>query len=98
MRSMFRPDFIQNDEDWIIWLLGDEFHEHASPEQLIERTRLSGDQVEEVLRNLERIKAVRIVRISGRFPPDNIATVGLQKTGFTMYEELKQRHDGYDRQ
>ncbi|HVP95421.1 MAG TPA: hypothetical protein VMS89_09670 [Methanoregulaceae archaeon] len=93
---MFRPDFIHTDEDWVIWLLGSEFHGHASPQQILERTHLDGGQVEEVVRNLERIKAVRVVRIPGRFPPENIATVGLQKTGFSVFEGLKQANDIHD--
>jgi len=90
---MFRPDFIHNDEDWVIWLLGDEFHEHASPQQIIERTHLSPGQVEEVIRNLERILAVRVVRIPGRFPPENIAMIRLHKNGLSMFEGLKQLKD-----
>ena len=89
---MFRPDFIQTNEKWVIWLLGEEFHTHATPRQLEERTRLQPVQVDEAVRNLERIKAVRVVRIPGRFPPDNVETVGLQKQGLVMYEELKRTH------
>jgi hypothetical protein len=86
---MFRPDFIHTNEDWVIWLLGEEFHTHATPRQLEERTRLLTVQVDEAVRNLERIKAVRVVRIPGRFPPDNVETIGLQKQGQDIYEELK---------
>jgi len=86
---MFRPDFIQNDEDWVIWLLGGEFPKHANPEQLRERTHLTSGQLDEVIRNLERMKAIRVIRIPGRFPPDNIENVALQKYGDSMFEELK---------
>jgi hypothetical protein len=86
---MFRPDFIQTNEEWVIWLLGEEFHTHATPRQLEERTRLLPAQVDEAVRNLERIKAVRVVRIPGSLPPDNVETIGLQKQGRVMYEELK---------
>ncbi len=86
---MFRPDFIHTNEEWVIWLLGEEFPSHASPQQLIERTRLLAEQVDEAVRNLERIKAVKVVRIPGRFPLENVQTVGLQKAGYSMFDELK---------
>ena len=88
---MFRPDFIENDEDWVIWLLGGEFPGHATPEQIIERTHFTSGQLDEAIRNLERIKALRVIRIPGRFPPDNIEKVALQKYGDSMFEELKLR-------
>jgi hypothetical protein len=86
---MFRPDFIHTNEEWVVWLLGEEFHTHATPRQLEERTRLLPAQVDEAVRNLERIRALLVVRIPGRFPPDNVETVGLQKHGQVMYEDLK---------
>jgi len=88
---MFRPDFIENDEEWVIWLLGGEFPGHANPEQLIERTHLTREQLDEVIMNLERIKAIRVIRIPGRFPPDNIEKVALQKYGDSMFDKLKLR-------
>ena len=33
------PDFIHTPEEWIIWLLGAEFHESASVDMLVQRTR-----------------------------------------------------------
>jgi len=93
---MFRPDFIPSNEEWVIWLLGEEFHTHATPRQLQERTRLLPEQVDEVVRNLERIRAVRVVRMPGKFPPDNVETIGLQKQGHAMYEDLKRAGDRQD--
>lgn len=88
---MFRPDFIQNNEEWVIWLLGEEFHTRATPRQLEERTRLLPVQVEEAVRNLERVRAVRVVRVPGKFPPDNVQEIGFQRHGQDLYEELKNR-------
>jgi hypothetical protein len=88
---MFRPDFLLNDEEWVIWLLVVEFHGQASPQQIIERTHLDLDQVDEVIRNLDRIRAIRIVTIPGKFPPENIRSIGLRKTGIALYEDLQQR-------
>lgn len=85
---MFRPDFLRTNEEWCIWLLADEFNNHATPQQIIERTRLTPGQVEEIIRDLERMKAIRVVTIPGMFPPDNIKAIGLQKSGTAMYQEL----------
>lgn len=88
---MFRPDFIRTNEEWVIWLLGEEFHNRATPGQLEERTRLLPEQVDEALRNLERVRALRVVRIPGKFPPDNVREVGLQSYGHQLYDQLKER-------
>ena len=82
----FRPIFIKTDEDWVIWLLAEEFHETATPEMLIERTNLLPDQVDEVLRNLERIKAIKAIRDKGP-----IRTIHIAPYGWRRYEELKSR-------
>ncbi|MCU0629292.1 MAG: hypothetical protein MUE45_07435 [Methanoregulaceae archaeon] len=35
------PDFIHTPEEWIIWLLGSEFHDTATIDMLVQRTRYS---------------------------------------------------------
>jgi len=59
------PDGIRTHEEWIVWLLGEEFHEKAGVDMLVQRTHLSPDQIEEAVRNLERIRAVRAERQDG---------------------------------
>ena len=59
------PDGIRTNEEWITWLLGEEFHEKAGADMLVQRTHLSAEQVEEAVRNLERVKAVRAERQGG---------------------------------
>jgi len=78
------PDFVRNNEEWIIWLLGSEFHAKARFQALIQRTRLLDDQVEEAVRNLERVKAVRVDREAGA-----IISVTMLPDGNHLFEELR---------
>ena len=91
---MFMPEFLNSNEEWVIFLLGDEFHGTATPEQIRERTGLDPDQVEEAARNLELMRAARIIRIGGKTPPENIQSIGLQNRGNALFEELKNREQG----
>jgi len=88
---MFMPEFLNSNEEWIIWLLGEEFHGTATPEQIRERTGLSPEQVEEAARSLEQMRAARIIRIGGRLPPDNVQSIGMSGRGEQLYRELKER-------
>lgn len=85
------PEFLNSNEEWVIWLLGEEFHGTASPEQIRERTGLGPDQIDEAARNLERTRAARVVRIGGRVPPDNVQSIGLMNRGEILYQGLKER-------
>jgi hypothetical protein len=80
------PDGIRNNEEWITWLLGEEFHEKAGADMLVQRTHLSPEQVEEAVRNLERIKAVRAERQGGV-----LSRVFLLPYGRSLFNELKGR-------
>jgi len=91
---MFKPDFIANNEAWCIWLLGNEFNGKASPQQIVERTGLTLEQVNGIILDLERMKAIRVERIPGKFPPENIKKIGLKSAGTVLYEELLQRQIG----
>jgi hypothetical protein len=82
------PDGIRTNEEWIVWLLGEEFHEKAGADMLVQRTHLSMDQVEEAVRNLERIRAVRAERHDGV-----LSRVFMLPGGKTMLLELKDRLD-----
>ncbi|HOP67769.1 MAG TPA: hypothetical protein PLM96_08910 [Methanoregulaceae archaeon] len=78
------PDFVRDNEEWIIWLLGSEFHEKASFQALVQRTRLLDEQVEEAVRNLERVKEVRVEREAG-----SIVSVSLLPGGIELFESLR---------
>jgi hypothetical protein len=80
------PDGIRTNEEWIVWLLGEEFHDKAGADMLVQRTHLSLDQVEEAVRNLERIRAVRAEREDGV-----LSRVFILPGGKTMLLELKDR-------
>jgi hypothetical protein len=82
------PDGIRTNEEWIVWLLGEEFHDKAGADMLVQRTHLSMDQVEEAVRNLERIRAVRAEREDGV-----LSRVFILPGGKTMLLELKDRLD-----
>ncbi len=56
------PDFIHTPEEWIVWLLGSEFHESASIDMLVQRTRYSREDVLSYIGVLERMKAIRVNR------------------------------------
>lgn len=77
------PDFINNNEEWIIWLLGSEFHSKAGFQALIQRTRLLENQIEEAVRNLERVKAVRVDRETG-----TIVSVIMLPGGDHLFKDL----------
>ncbi len=87
MKTMFiTPDGIRTNEEWITWLLGEEFHDKAGAEMLVQRTHLSMDQVEEAVRNLERIRAVRAERKDGV-----LSRVFMLPGGRTLLLDLKDR-------
>jgi hypothetical protein len=80
------PDGIRTNEEWVIWLLGEEFHEKAGADMLVQRTRLTFGQVEEAVRNLERVKALRAERKAGV-----LSKVYMLPYGRTLFTELKDR-------
>jgi hypothetical protein len=80
------PDGIRTNEEWITWLLGEEFHEKAGADMLVQRTHLSMEQVEEAVRNLERVKAVRAERQGGV-----LFRVFMLPYGRSLFRELKGR-------
>ena len=80
------PDFIHTPEEWIIWLLGSEFHDTATIDMLVQRTRYSREDILSFVGVLERMKAVRVNRnIKNAMIIDSIALV---PKGRKMYGEL----------
>jgi hypothetical protein len=83
------PDFIHTPEEWIVWLLGSEFHNNATIDMLVQRTRHSREDTLTFIGNLERMKAVRVNRnVRNATIIDSVALV---PNGVCMFEELRHR-------
>lgn len=80
------PDFIHTPEEWIIWLLGSEFHDTATIDMLVQRTRYSCEDIISSVGVLERMKAIRVNRNAGNAMI--IDSVALIPNGKKMYGEL----------
>jgi hypothetical protein len=83
------PDFIHNKEEWTVWLLGSEFHDTATIDMLVQRTRYSREDILDSVGVLERMKAIRVNRnAENAMIIDSIALV---PNGKKMYRELMLR-------
>lgn len=80
------PDFIRTPEEWIIWLLAEEFHGTASIEMIVQRTRYGRDEVISFVGGLERMKAVRVNRNAR--DATVIDSVGLVPNGRRISREI----------
>jgi hypothetical protein len=83
------PDFIHTLEEWIIWLLSEEFHGSATLAMITQRTGFGQKDVLDSIGSLERMKAIKVVR-----NPRNamlIDSIGLVPPGRTMAGQLKNR-------
>jgi hypothetical protein len=83
------PDFIHTLEEWIVWLLGSEFHDTATIDMLVQRTRYSRDDVISSVGVLERMKAVRVNRNARNAMI--IDSIALVPNGKRMCVDLKER-------
>jgi len=90
------PNFLRNNEEWIVWLLDGEFSGSATPLALSSRTGLPLDTIHDNFLYMERVGLLSIDRNPGKKYPEEIAKVGLTATGRILYEELKQRPDPGD--
>jgi ribosomal protein S28E/S33 len=88
---MFMPDFIRNLDEWIIWLLGEEFHGPATPVMIVQRTGYREEDVTNSIGALERMKAIKVIRNVQH--PLKIEKIGLVPDGNRLYEDLKRRRD-----
>jgi ribosomal protein S28E/S33 len=88
---MFMPDFIKNLDEWIIWLLAEEFHQSATPVMILQRTGYSEKDVMNSIGALERMKAIKVIRNVQQ--PMKIEKIGLVPDGNRLYEELKKRRN-----
>jgi hypothetical protein len=85
------PDFIHTIEEWIIWLLSEEFHGSATVEMITQRTGYRERDVLDSIGSLERMKAIKVVR-----NPRNamvIDSIGLVPPGRKMADQLKSRRE-----
>lgn len=88
---LIMPDFIHDLEEWIVWLLSEEYQGSATPAMIIQRTGYGERDVLDSIVSLERMKAVTVVR-----NPRNailIDSVGLVARGRAMVGSLKIRKE-----
>ena len=90
------PNFIRNNEEWIIWLLAGEFSGSATPRALSDRTGLPLDNIHDNFLYMERVGLLSVERDPVKKYPDEIAKVSLTETSRTLFEEMKQRPDPGD--
>jgi hypothetical protein len=90
------PTFLRNNEEWIVWLLDEEFSGSATPLALSSRTGLPLDTIHDNFLYMERVGLLSIDRNPGKKYPEEIAKVSLTDTGRTLCEELKKRPDPGD--
>lgn len=83
------PDFIHTPEEWIVWLLGSEFHDTATIDMLVQRTRYSREDILSFVGRLERIKAIRVNRNARN--ATIIDLIALTPDGKKRYTELQLR-------
>jgi len=90
------PNFLRNNEEWIVWLLAVEFSGSATPRDLSARTALPVDNIHDNFLYMERVGLLSIERDPKKKYPDEIAKVSLTDTSRNLYEEMKQRPDPGD--
>jgi hypothetical protein len=86
---LIMPDFIHTLEEWIIWLLSEEFHGSATADMITQRTGYSERDILDSIGSLERMKAIKVVR-----NPRNamvIDSIGLVPPGRKIAGQLKIR-------
>jgi hypothetical protein len=88
---MFMPDFIRDLDEWIIWLLRDEFHQRATPVMIVQRTGYREEGVMNSIGALERMKVIKVIRNVQQ--PLKIEKIGLVPDRNRLYEELKRRRN-----
>jgi hypothetical protein len=86
-----KPGFIRNNEEWIVWLLAEEFRGSVSPPALSARIGLPLDFLHDNLLYLERTGMIILDRDAAKKYPEEIAVIRLASEGQTLFEELKQR-------
>ena len=83
------PDNVHTNEEWIIWLLEEEFSQKATLEMLSQRMHLPADQTIECIQRLEQAKSVSVQRDAET--KHIIKLVRLTPVGRSRYSEIKSR-------
>ena len=83
------PDNVHTNEEWIVWLLAEEFSGKATPEMISERMHLPPDQTKECIQRLEQRKSVSVQRDAGT--KNSILAVRLTPSGRSQYAEMQGR-------
>jgi len=82
-----KPQFIASEEDWIIWILGEDPANHVALGDLSSRMERTPEHVLPMLRILKRRGAVTL---AGADPGSSMETeVGLAPIGTAIYTRLK---------
>lgn len=93
---MAPPNFIRNNEEWIVWLLDEECSGSAAPRALSDRTAIPLDTLHDNLLFMERVGLLTLERDPSRKYPDEIAAVRLTGKGSLLLKELRERPDPGD--
>lgn len=83
------PDNVHTNEEWIVWLLAEEFSGKATPDMLSQRMHLPPDDTKECIRRLEQIKSVSVQRDAET--KNIILTVRLTPAGRSHFAEIQRR-------
>jgi len=83
------PDTVHTNEEWIIWLLAEEFSQKATFEMLSQRMHLPSDQTKDCVQRLEQAKSVSVQRDAET--KHIIQAVRLTPVGRSRYSEIKAR-------
>jgi hypothetical protein len=86
---VFMPEFIRNLEEWIIWLLAEEFHQSATIDLIVQRTGYRQEDILTAIAALERAKAIAVYRNAKQAMI--IERIRLVPPGTRTYDDLKKR-------
>jgi hypothetical protein len=90
------PNFIRNNEEWIVWLLEREYSGSATPRALSSRTGLPLDNIHDNFLYMERVGLLTLEREPEKKYPYEIAKVSMTDAGLRLCEEIKKRPDPGD--
>jgi hypothetical protein len=86
---MDRPEHVQTDGEWIVWLLGTKYSpaRASDPEALMKDTRLNEREIVAAIRSLEGMKAISVFRNRSR-----IVSLGLiHPVGYALFDDITGR-------
>lgn len=90
------PHFIHSREEWVIWLLADEFNQQTTLEMLANRMKLAPEQVFNDIRMLKRRGAVTVSGSEHQMATQS--EIGLTPIGKSFYTKIKGRsHTRFDK-